>query len=283
MRQLFTILTTLLLLSVLPGRAQVIIPAEGGGSENIDPARLYLQRFKKGKDKAREEKTLDPLTKRRREMRAFVPQGNWFFGLAGGYLTMNTSRTDLVFSGMEQADMRLHGFSVQPYAGYAVANNSIVGVRAGYGQTGGEKPFFAEYEGADPVHSYRNVDYTHRLFNVEAFWRGYVPIDSRLRWAFFTDVTLGYRGGNGHVLSDRDDTAFRSNFSLNQIRLGLSPGIALALTNNVSLDLSMGLANVNYSLQHEKNRDGESVKTDEFRLNSFVDIANFQFGISVNY
>ena len=48
----------------------------------------------------------------------------------------------------------------------------------------------------------------------------------------FTDVTLGYQGGSGYVLSDRDDTAFRSNFSLNQIRLAIRPGITVALTNH---------------------------------------------------
>lgn len=286
MRKILTILTTLLLLAAIPGRAQVIIPANGDATENIDPARLYLQRYKQGKTKKKakaEQKDLDPLTRRRREMRAFVPQGNWFFGLALGYLTANTNHTDMEFSGMNQADMRLHGFALQPYVGYALGNNSIIGLRGGYSETHGKKPFYPRYEGETLLHTFRNLDYTHQIYNLEALWRAYVPIDSRLRWAFFTDLTLGYQGGNGHLLTDRDDTPYRANFSLNQIRLGLRPGIALALTNNVSMDFSIGLANANYSLQHEKNRDGESIRTNEFRINSLLDIANFQCGISVNY
>ena len=104
-----------------------------------------------------------------------------------------------------------------------------------------------------------------------------------MRWAFFTDITLGYQGGNGHVLSDRDDTAFRSNFSLNQIRLGIRPGIAVALNNHASIDISVGLANMSYALQHEKNRDGESIKENDFRINSLIDIANIQCGLTLNY
>ena len=257
-------------------------PTQQGMS--IDPARLYLQRKSKGKAMGQQnEEQLDPLTQRRRSLRAFVPQGNWVYGLGVGHLTMNSSHTDLVFSGMEQADMRLKGFTFQPYMGYAVGNNCIIGLRAGYSQLDGKKPFFTQYEDEALVHTYRNVDYTHTFYNAEAFWRGYVPIDSKLRWAFFTDITLGYQGGSGYVLSDRDDTAFRSNFSLNQIRLGIRPGIAVALTNHASIDLSVGLANLNYALQHEKNRDGDNIKDQEFRINSLIDIANIQCGLTLNY
>ena len=257
-------------------------PTQQGMS--IDPARLYLQRKSKGKAMGQQnEEVLDPLTQRRRSLRAFVPQGNWVYGLGVGHLTMNSSHTDLVFSGMEQADMRLKGFTFQPYMGYAVGNNCIIGLRAGYSQLDGEKPFFTQYEDEALVHTYRNVDYTHTFYNAEAFWRGYVPIDSKLRWAFFTDMTLGYQGGSGYVLSDRDDTAFRSNFSLNQIRLAIRPGIAVALTNHASIDLSVGLANLSYALQHEKNRDGDNIKDQEFRINSLIDIANIQCGLTLNY
>lgn len=252
---------------------------------NIDPARLYLQKMGKGKkDKtSKREEVLDPLTKRRRQMRSFVPQGNWVYGLGVGHLTMNSNHTDLVFNGMADADMRLKGFSFSSYMGYAVGNNCIIGLRAGYSQLDGEKPFFTQYEDEALVHTYRNVDYTHTFYNAEAFWRGYVPIDSKLRWAFFTDITLGYQGGSGYVLSDRDNTSFRSNFSLNQIRLGIRPGIAVALTNHASIDLSVGVANLNYALQHEKNRDGDNIKAQEFRINSLIDIANIQLGLTLNY
>ena len=264
------------------GWAQIMPPTQQGMS--IDPARLYLQRKSKGKAMGQQnEEVLDPLTQRRRSLRAFVPQGNWVYGLGVGHLTMNSSHTDLVFSGMEQADMRLKGFTFQPYMGYAVGNNCIIGLRAGYSQLDGKKPFFTQYEDEALVHTYRHVDYTHTFYNAEAFWRGYVPIDSKLRWAFFTDVTLGYQGGSGYVLSARDDTAFRSNFSLNQIRLAIRPGIAVALTNHASIDLSVGLANLNYALQHEKNRDGDNIKDQEFRINSLIDIANIHLGLTLNY
>ena len=259
------------------------VPQDGQGM-NIDPARLYLQKMGKKKVKTKmQEEQLDPLTKRRRQMRSFVPQGNWVYGVSAGYLTMNSNHTDLVFNGMDEADMRLKGFSFSPYMGYAVGNNCIIGLRAGYSQLDGKKPFFTQYEDEALVHTYRNVDYTHTFYNAEAFWRGYVPIDSKLRWAFFTDVTLGYQGGSGYVLSDRDDTAFRSNFSLNQIRLGIRPGIAVALTNHASIDLSVGLANLSYALQHEKNRDGDNIKDQEFRINSLIDIANIHLGLTLNY
>ncbi|MBR4930382.1 MAG: autotransporter outer membrane beta-barrel domain-containing protein [Bacteroidaceae bacterium] len=252
---------------------------------NIDPARLYLQKMGKGKKDrtSKQEEVLDPLTKRRRQMRSFVPQGNWVYGVSAGYLTMNSNHTDLVFNGMADADMRLKGFSFSPYMGYAVGNNSILGLRVGYNQLDGTEAFFPQYEEETLKHTFRNIDYTHTFYNVEAYWRGYVPIDNKLRWAFFTDVTLGYQGGSGYVLSDRDDVAYRSNFSLNQIRLGVRPGIAVALTNHVSIDLSVGLANVSYALQHEKNRDGDDIKENGFRINRLIDMANFQCGLTLNY
>lgn len=250
--------------------------------QSIDPARLYLQRMGKGGQKTQSEE-LDPLTERRRQLRAFVPQGNWAYGLGVAYLTTNTRHTDLAFSGAKHAAMRLTGFSLQPFFSYAAGNNCLLGLRAGYVETGGRKDFWAEYEGEQLIHTYRKLDYQQQLYNVDFLCRAYVPLDCRLRWAAFVDVMLGYQGGTGRMLSTRDDVPYRSNFSLNQIRLSLHPGIALAITNNLSVDLSLGLANVAWTLQHEKNRDGQDLRTNGFRLNSLIDAACVQLGLTINH
>ncbi len=280
MRRIATLIVCLLALQM--GWAQYMPTATNG--YNSEPALTYadILKGKRVKKVANTELT-DALTQRRRQMRAFVPEGNYFFGISGGYLTMNTNHTDLVFSGMENVDMRLHGYSLMPYVGYAVRTNCILGLRLGYGALHGDKPFCTEYADRILQHTYTDVDYDHTLYTAELLWRGYVPLDSRLRWAFFLDAMFGYRGGNGSVLSNRDNVPYRSNFSLHQIQLGVRPGIALALTNHVSIDLSVGLANVNFAMQYEKNRDGEKNRDNELRLCSLMDIANFQLGLTFNY
>lgn len=251
--------------------------------QSIDPARLYLYSKGKASRKTLANSDTDPITKRRLEMRSFIPQGNWMYGIAAGYLGHRSGNTDFAFSGLKHASMYLSGFSINPYMGYAVCNNGILGLRAGYYKSTGEKAHWACYEGELLRYTFRNLDYAEDHYSVEAFYRGYVPVDKSLRFALFAEFTLGYMGGSGRLKSMRDDTAYRSNFSLNQFRLGVRPGMAVALCNNVSLDLSFGLANANITMQHEKNRDGESNKDTKARLTSVVDLTDFQLGITMNY
>ena len=215
----------------------------------------------------------------------FVPGGRWLYGVDIGYLGLNSDNKDMIFSGMKESDMDITGYQIQPYVGYAVANNCILGLRLGYGQMNGEKPFFPMYEGEERLHTFRNMDYTASVYSVDVFHRGYIPIDSRNRFALFGDLTLGYYGTNGHVTSQRDNEDFRSNFSLNQIRLGLRPGIAVAFSEYFSMDLSFGLANLSYTMEEEKNMDNpkKAISRSDFHVNSCINIADVCLGFTVNY
>lgn len=268
----------LLAAGVLAAKAQDYLqPAPEG---HIDPARLYL--YNKGM--ARHNKAVtDPITQRRRKSRSFIPQGNWMGGVAAGYLGTRSGRTDFVFDGLKGADMYLNGFSITPYYGYAVCKNGILGVRAGYYQSTGKKQFYPHYEDGTLQYTYRDMDYAVDYYSGKAFFRGYVPVDKQMRFALYGEFTLGYMGGSGRLKSLRDDTSYRSNFSLNQVRMGFRPGMALALCNNLSLDLSFGLVNANVTMQHEKNRDGQSIKDTKAKLNSLVDLTDFQLGLTFNY
>lgn len=280
MKHSITIL--LMMVACATCHAQVYqMPANEG--QSIDPARLYLYNHGKAGKKRLADDTTDPITKRRLEGRSFIPEGNWMYGVAAGYLGHRSGQTDYAFSGLKRANMYLSGFSITPYMGYAVCNNGLLGLRAGYYRTTGEKAHWACYEDELLRYTFRNLDYAEDHYSVEAFYRGYVPVDRQLRFALFAEFTLGYMGGSGRLKSMRDDIPYRSNFSLNQFRLGIRPGVAVALCNNVSLDLSFGLANANITMQHEKNRDGESNKDTEARLTSLIDLTDFQLGITINY
>lgn len=286
MKRLFSLF--LLAAIIMTANAQGQIRPDGrtdsqSGSVRIDPARIYLYRHgKKAKSRFNEEET-DPITQRRRENRSFIPQGNWMGGVAGGYMGTRARRTDFVFSGLKDADMYLNGFSLTPYFGYAVCNNGILGLRAGYYQASGKKDFYPCYENEELLHTYRDMDYSMDYYSGEVFFRGYVPVDKKMRFALYGEFTLGYMGGSGYLKSMRNEESFRSNFAINQIRLGFRPGMAVALCNNLSLDLSFGLANANVTFQHEKNRSGQSIKDTKARLNSLIDLTDFQLGLTFNY
>ena len=192
MRHSITIL--LMMVACATCRAQVYqMPANE--RQSIDPARLYLYSQGKTGKKLLADDTTDPITKRRLEGRSFIPEGNWMYGVAAGYLGHRSGQTDYAFSGLKHANMYLSGFSISPYMGYALCNNGILGLRAGYYRTTGEKAHWACYEDELLRYTFRNLDYAEDHYSVEAFYRGYVPIDRQLRFALFAEFTLGYMGG----------------------------------------------------------------------------------------
>ena len=85
--------------------------------QSIDPARLYLYSKSKASRKTLADSDTDPITKRRLEMRSFIPQGNWMYGIAAGYLGHRSGNTDFTFNGLKNASMYLSGFSINPYMG----------------------------------------------------------------------------------------------------------------------------------------------------------------------
>ncbi len=143
-------------------------------------------------------------------------------------------------------DMDFSGtfFRITPFVGYTYKDNRSVGLRFGY--TGGKGSLdAATLDLLNDGLSFggelgMNIKYWG--FKAEAYHRSYVGLDNNGRVGIFYDLVLGYGLTKAIVGSALSDYSLK-----NQARLSFNPGIVVYPLNNVSVFVSISLADLTYN------------------------------------
>lgn len=176
----------------------------------------------------------------------FIPKGQWIFGGTASFSThTNNKYTYLIVDGINSTG---HTFKVSPLLAYAFKSNMAAGGRFIYSRTllkiddadlaiGGDDSGFNV-----SVNDYYAIKQT---FSVGAIWRQYIPLGHNKRFAFFNEVQLSM----GHSQSKfTADSPVKGTFSNGyDIGLGISPGIVAFATNDIAIELNIGVMGVSYS------------------------------------
>ncbi|MDE5691450.1 MAG: hypothetical protein K2I13_04445, partial [Alistipes sp.] len=140
----------------------------------------------------------------------FVPAGQWIFGGAASYSThTNNNYTFFIIEGIDSDG---YTFKVSPMIGYALRDNSAVGLRLIYSRTllrvdGGELSFGDEETG-----THITADYYYSLkhtYSASVFWRQYIPLGRNKRFALFNEMSLQL---GGHQTKFAADTPIRGTY-----------------------------------------------------------------------
>ena len=124
-----------------------------------------------------------------------------------------------------------------------------------------------------------NVSASSRAMSASVFHRTYVGLDDRGRVGLFWDYILGLtRTRTQFSMTDPSDA-----FSLTQkIHLGFAPGIVYFPMNNISVQASIGLADVSYS--NVKAYDGGNVvgQRQAWKAMASLNLLGLNFGLTVH-
>lgn len=102
-------------------------------------------------------------------------------------------------------------------------------------------------------------------------WRQYIPLGRSKRFALFNETSLSFGGiqskfANDSPVKGTHQTGF-------EVGLGISPGIVAFATNNMAVEVNVGVMGINYShikQVHNQVRDGD-IKSSmmNFKVNIF--------------
>ena len=154
----------------------------------------------------------------------FVPKGQWVFGGTASYSThTNDNYKFLVVEGI---DSKGYTFRISPLIAYAVRDNMALGGRFIYSRTllkldNAELHFGDSETGTNIVAK----DYyaLRQTYSAAAIWRQYIPLGRNKRFVKGTYET-------GYTLS-----------------LGISPGIVAFATNNMAVEVNVGVMGITYN------------------------------------
>ena len=206
----------------------------------------------------------------------FVPKGQWVFGGSVSYSThTNDNYNFLIF---EDIQSNGYQFKVTPLVGYAYSKNSLVGVRFGYSRG------LTQLDNASlSITSLDNSFYysLKHSYNVEALWRNYIPLGrDNKRFALFAQVGLAVGGSQSKLASGPQQSISGAYSTSFDVALGVNPGIAAFLTNNMAIEVNIGVLGLSYSRTRQISNQVVSGTTSLSQMNFKVNIFSIGLGAS---
>lgn len=206
----------------------------------------------------------------------FVPKGQWVFGGSVSYSTHTNNNYSFLI--IEEIQSNGYQFKISPLLGYAYAKNSLIGVRFGYSRG------LTELDKASlSITSLDNSFYysLKHSYNVEALWRKYIPLSKgNKRFALFAEVGLAMGGSQSKLASGPQQSIsglYQTSFD---VSLGVNPGIAAFLTNNMAIEVNVGVFGFNYSNTRQIGNQVVSGSSSSSQMNFKVNIFSIGLGAS---
>ncbi len=208
-----------------------------------------------------------------------VPKGQWVFG---GNLTYSThNNSDYKFLVVE--DINSKGFSVKvsPMIGYSIVPNSIIGVRGMYSRSHLVMDSASLHLGEGDAALNLGVDYYYMLrhsYNVAAIWRQYIPLGRNKRLGLFAEFQMAMGGSQSKFA---EGSPIRGTYSKGiDISLGVNPGIVAFITNNMALEINVGMLGIGYSKTQQIHNQIATGETSSSMMNFKVNILSIGMGIA---
>ena len=204
----------------------------------------------------------------------FVPKGQWVFGGSVSYSTHSNNNYNFLI--IEDIESDGYTFQVSPLVGYAYAKNSLVGIRFGYSRS------LTQLDNASlSITSLDNAFFysLKHSYNAEALWRKYIPLGrNNKRFSLFAEVSLAM-GGSQSKLASGPQNALSGTYATSfDVALGVNPGISAFLTNNMAIEVNVGVLGFNYSHTRQVSNQVVAGENSSSQMNFKINIVSIGLG-----
>ena len=209
--------------------------------------------FANGKKNVGEETEREPFDRGiSRKSSCFIPKGTVGAGVSVSYNTysLGNGLGDAGYSALFSLIQDVHGnmmsFGVSPFASYFIADNLAVGARFDYNRASLGLDNASLSLMNDMNFSLQGFRYFKHTYTGSIMLRNYIPFGNSRRFAMFTEVraTGGYGQAKTYKIVENENVGTYQD--IYNFELGLVPGIAAFITNEVAFEISVGLLGFNY-------------------------------------
>ena len=176
----------------------------------------------------------------------FISKGSWIGGASASYSQhLNDNYNIAIIEGIVSQG---YTFNVSAMGAYALRNNMAIGLRATYNRSNltldnADLKFGDDDTGTEiSVNNYKAVRHS---YNVAAIWRQYIPLGQSKRFAIFNEISLGAGGLQSIYASGQPiKGTYEEGYT---ISLGVSPGLMAFATNDIAIEVNVGVMGINFS------------------------------------
>ena len=221
-----------------------------------------------------------------RQNSVFIPKGTVGAGVSFSYsnYSIGNGAADSGYSMLFNLLGDIHGnmlsFGISPYVSYFLKDNLSVGARFDYDRSSMGLNNLSLSLSDELGFSVKDFNYFKQTYTGALTLRTYLPFANSKRFAMFTEIraTGGYGQAESYKLDEGDK--FGTYQDIYSFELGLVPGLCAFVTNEVALEVAVGLLGFNYQkvAQHTNQVDYSEMERSgaNFKLNIF----SISFGLS---
>ena len=216
----------------------------------------------------------------------FIPKGTVGAGITLAYNTysigngVDDSGFDALFSLIQGVHGNVSTFSVSPFVSYFIADNLSVGVRFDYGRSslglGNMNVSIME----DMNISLQDFKYFKQSYTGAATVRNYMPFANSKRFAMFSEVRVSGGYGQAKTYKVVDGENVGTYQDIYNFEIGLVPGLAAFITNEVAFEISVGLLGFDYQKVKQVTNQVEHSEMEKSGANFKINLFSIGFGLS---
>lgn len=208
-----------------------------------------------------------------------VPKGQWVCGGTASYSTHTNNTYKLLI--IDDINSKGYNFKLSPLVGYSLYKNSIIGLRFGYARSFLTLDSAAINLGSGDDALNFGLDYYYALkhtYDVAAIWRQYIPLGMNRRFSIFCECQLAFGGSQSKFA---EGSPIRGTYAKGfDVSIGVNPGIVAFITNNMALELNIGVLGLSYSNSQQVHNQVSVGETEASQMNFKINILSIGMGIA---
>lgn len=221
----------------------------------------------------------DSLRKRKKlARRLIIEKGDIQLGLQIAYATLSSDDSEL-FMLAKNMDATGSYFQVAPNVAYAYRDNHAVGLRFKYAKAQATVDNLdLDLLSDDLKFNLQDIYALTSTYQLSFLHRSYIGLDRRGIFGLYVDVLAGYVHSRTQFEynAETQDTYTAAN----KFKCSISPGFVVFPMNNVSVNVSIGIANLTYSrMSYYKNEVCTGYRS-SFKMKAGLSVFDLFFGVT---
>lgn len=212
----------------------------------------------------------------------FMPKGQTMVGLDASFWTFDSRESKLLFAYLDNFTFNARTVSINPFIGYFFKDNQAVGMKWGYKQTSGRLDNASIKIDDDVNFSLKDLGLKEEIYSCTFFHRSYIGLDAGKRFGLFNETSLNVGYGKSVFTRGADETLKETTTKILEARLGISPGLAVFIMENVSVECSIGVMGLKYRQEKQMNNLGENGKHLNGGANFKINLFDLNLGLIIS-
>ena len=209
----------------------------------------------------------------------FVAKGSWIGGVNASYSHhINDNYSFAIIDGIMSEGYTLRASAM---GAYALRNNMAIGIRGTYNRSNltvnsANLKFGDDETGTEiSINQYKVVRHS---YSAAAIWRQYIPLGRSKRFAIFNEMSLGAGASQAIFAADQPvKGTYEEGYS---ISLGVSPGLMAFATNDIAIEVNVGVMGINFSDVKQVHNQIYDGKRRSSSMNFNVNLLSIGVGVS---